>query len=156
MSPREKIIGFLCILSVIYGIYYFSMPYISFGTSPTPVFGEPDLNEFVQKTTAALIQGNETKKYQFVIEQINADWTDPFPAYKKEISQNDLEPDDLPQYTGYLMMGSRRFAVVDGSEYTIGEILEENGYKIISIHPTHVTIKAKQGNLIEIPLVEMF
>lgn len=156
MSPREKIIGFLCILSIIYGIYYFSMPYISFGTSPKPVFGEPDLNEFVQKTTAALIQGEETKKYQFIIEQINTDWEYPFPEHKEEMLQKDLDPAVLPQYTGYLMMGNRRFAVIDGSEYTIGEMLEEKDYKIVNIHPTHVTIEGKRGNLIEIPLVEMF
>ncbi len=156
MSLREKMIGFLCILSIVYGIYYFSMPYVSFGTSPKPVFGEPDLNEFVQKTTAAMIQGEETKKYQFVIEQINADWEYPFLERKEGISQEDLKPADLPLYTGYLMMGNRRFAVIDGSEYTIGEMLEENGYKVVSIHPTHVTIKGKRDNLIELPLVEMF
>jgi hypothetical protein len=132
------------------------MPYLSLGNSPKPVFGEPDLNEFVQKTTAALIQGEETKKYQFVIEQINADWAYPFPIHKEDPSQDYLKPAVLPQYTGYLMMGNRRFAVLDGSEYTIGEILQENGYEIVNIHPTHVTIKGKQGNLIEIPLVEMF
>jgi len=156
MSLREKIIGFLCILSIIYGIYYFSIPYIRFGNSPAPVFGEPDLNEFVQKTTAALIQDNETNKYQFIIEQINADWAYPFLVQKEKIPQEDLTPAVLPQYTGYLMMGNRRFAVIDGQEYTIGEILEENGFKIVSIHPTHVTIQGKRGNLIEIPLVEMF
>ncbi len=156
MSLREKIIGFLCILSVLYGICYFGLPHIRFGISPEPGFGEPDLNSFVQKTAAALVQDNEIEKYRFISEQIHADWENPFFEPKKRVRPKTIDPDVLPQYTGYVMMGNRRFAIIDGLEYATGDIMEQNGYEVMEIRPTHVNIKVDRNEFIDIPLVEMF
>ena len=153
MSLREKIIVSLCIFSVLYGIYYFALPYISFGISRKPGFGEPDMNSFVQKTTAALVQDDEIEMYRFISEQIHADWKNPLFEPEQKVRPKTIGV--IPQYTGYVRMGSRRFAIIDGSEYTTGDMMEQNGYEVMDIQPTHVTVKAGRNDFIDIPLIEM-
>lgn len=154
MSMREKIIAFFAVLSIIGGIYYFSIPYIGAGISPRATFRKPDLNGFVQEATSALIQENDTKKYRFIMEQIDADWRNPFFEPEEKSIQSKSNIKSLPQYSGYVIMGNRRIAIIGGVEYAVGDVLEQSGYKVVEIHPTHVVIKIDENSLLNIPLIE--
>jgi hypothetical protein len=43
-------------------------------------------------------------------------------------------------YTGFLRMGDKRLAIINGMEYEVGEILEPGGFTIRSISPSRVVI----------------
>ena len=43
-------------------------------------------------------------------------------------------------YTGFLEMGDKRLAIINGTEYETGEKLEPGGFVIQSIRPNQVVI----------------
>ena len=43
-------------------------------------------------------------------------------------------------YTGFMEMGDKKFAIIDGLEYTAGDELVQGGFKVRSITPRQVVI----------------
>ena len=59
-------------------------------------------------------------------------------------------------YTGYLRMGDKRLAIINGMEYEAGDILEPDGFIIRSISPRRVVIAppGAKKNTIILPMEE--
>ncbi len=59
------------------------------------------------------------------------------------------------EYTGYLEIGTRRIAVINGESYEAGEELEAGGYLVKRIRSSAVVIEEKgTGKDITVPLEE--
>ena len=43
-------------------------------------------------------------------------------------------------YTGFMQMGDKKFAIIDGFEYAVGDELEQGGFVVRSINPRQVVI----------------
>ena len=43
-------------------------------------------------------------------------------------------------YTGFMQMGDKKFAIIDGLEYTAGDELVQGGFEVRSITPRQVVI----------------
>jgi hypothetical protein len=60
-------------------------------------------------------------------------------------------------YTGFLQMGDKRLAILNGIEYEIGDRLDPDGLIVRDIYPNHVVIgspKAKSKKVI-LPMEEI-
>jgi hypothetical protein len=49
-------------------------------------------------------------------------------------------PDLNVSYTGFLRMGDKRFAIINGVEYASGDRLDQGEYMVSSITPSQVVI----------------
>jgi hypothetical protein len=56
--------------------------------------------------------------------------------------EGEVEKDKF-QYTGYISMGDKVLAVINGREYQVGEQLESGGFEVLSISPEAVEIQAQ-------------
>ena len=111
-----------------------------------------ELNTFMTDLTAGL--GKDTTKNlgALVFSRAEREWTqDPFldrKAYKSwtEIKAPSKEPGaPVPKiefiYSGYLEIGGKRMAIINGAEYREGETLDIKGYTLKSVSPTRVVIE---------------
>jgi hypothetical protein len=88
-----------------------------------------------------------------VIQKAEAAWKqDPFLEIQKAkaTEPKDTRPKEtarLPNlvYNGFMELGSKRLAIINGQEYETGDKLNPGGFTIKSILPTRVVIVSAQG-----------
>ena len=157
MSNREKIIVGLMLLTVGYGIYalFFEGKGKS-GITPTASVTATDqlenLNAFITKVAEASRAGL-SKEDKYIISRAELAWKqdplttveltdrpeDEINRQKKQIIQT-TGPQLNVSYTGFMQMGDKKFAIIDGLEYTAGDELVQGGFKVRSITPRQVVI----------------
>lgn len=161
MTTREKIIVGVMILTVIYGAYtlFFSA---NTAVAPQATRAEPvaDLQKFVIQVAQNLQKTTPTETETHNLEQASRNWQkDPFlrsvAALTTELERSlpveevkekpiPVETPDL-RYSGFLQMGAKRMAIINGMEYEEGEMLPASGYFVRSISPKSVVV-GKIGN----------
>lgn len=57
-------------------------------------------------------------------------------------------------YTGYLEVGTRRMAIINGIDYHAGEAMDVPGFVLRSVTPRQVVIVDQEGRQITVPFVE--
>jgi hypothetical protein len=157
MSNREKIIVGLMLLTVAYGIYalFFEgkgKTGTTFTASVSATKQLENLNAFITKVAEASKAGL-SKEDKYIISRAESDWKqDPFTT----VELTDRPEDEInrqrqqvvqtagPQlnvsYTGFMQMGDKKFAIINGLEYAAGDELEQGGFIVRSITPTQVVI----------------
>jgi len=160
MAKREKAILIFMFLAVIYAVYalFLSAPK---NASPAPAGeGLKVLQTLVDEVKQNLQKANLSDADTYVLEKVNAEWVaDPF--YEKRIEENipsaqdALRQDINLNYYGYLQIGERKVAIINGMEYETGEELEIDGYIVSGIYPTKavIGIRGRESKII-LPLVE--
>jgi hypothetical protein len=161
MSNREKILVGLMLLSVVYGIYVWFLP----STQPAAIVNDDNqqkaLNAFIIKVAEQTTTGL-SKNMAYVLQKAEAEWErDPLIQIEAKITEEeeDRQQPVLPSkmtYTGFLRMGDKRLAIINGMEYEAGDRLEPSGFIIRSISPSRVLI-APPGNkkkTINLPMEE--
>ena len=147
MTTREKIIVGIMILAVVYGVYtiFFAAPREEFAFKSGGDKELDALNTFVNKV-AEKTKSSLSKEKAYILQKAQADWKqDPLiqllPKKTKEAEQaQPLVLDSKMLYTGFLQMGDKRLAIINGTEYEIGDRLETDGLIIRNIQPNHVVI----------------
>ena len=162
MSKREKILVGLTILTVFYGIY------VWFLASPQPAAvavddkkDQKELNAFILKVaekTAAKLSKNQAYALQKAQEQWERDPLIQIEPKAPEQVEDQPEPVLTTKaiYTGFLRMGDKRLAIINGMEYEIGDILEPDGFIVRSISPSRVVIAppGKKKKTLTLPMEE--
>ncbi len=149
------------LLSVGYG------GYILFLSSPKQTTALSDGNEqkalkafitkIAEKTTTGL-----SKSQAYALQKAEKKWErDPFVHIEPkmpEVEEESPQPviTTKKKYTGFLEMGDKRLAIIDGMEYEAGDILEPGGYTIRSISPSRVVIAlpGKKKETMTLPMEE--
>ena len=163
MSKREKIILFFMALSIVYGFYVFFIE----GPGKRGPMREnsklESLNKFISHV-AELTKESLSEIDSYIIEKAPKQWgKDPLLSsdsefqFKAENTEADVSALKVGiKYTGYLNMGARNLAILNGLEYEEGEELEKGGFIVRKIYPERViiVIKGKQEE-IAIPLEEI-
>jgi hypothetical protein len=145
MSKREKILIALMLLAAIYGIYAWFLSSPQQAATLNDDNEQKGLNAFiinvVQKATTGL-----SKNQAYVLQKAGAKWKrdpliqiEPKTSGQDENSQQSVLTSKI-MYTGFLRMGDKRLAIINGMEYEVGEILEPGGFTIRSISPSRVVI----------------
>jgi hypothetical protein len=160
MSKREKVILITTFLAVIYAAYalFLSAPENAYPVST----GEElkGLQALVNELKQNLQKENLSEVDTYILTRVNTEWG-PDPFYEKKNEEKTSSAlDALPEgitlnYYGYLEIGKRRVAIINGMEYETGEELELDGYIVSGIYPTKavIEIRARQSK-IQLPLVE--
>ena len=147
MSKREKILIGLVLLAAVYGIYAWFLSSPQQAATLNDDNEQKALNAFiikvVQKTTTGL-----SKNQAYVLQKAEAKWKrDPLIQIEPKTPE---EEEDRQQpvltskmiYSGFLRMGDKRLAIINGMEYETGDILEPEGFVIRSISSSRVVIAA--------------
>ena len=161
MSKREKILVGLMLLAVVYGIYVWFLPSPQQAATVKDDNQQKALNAFIiqvaEKTTTGL-----SKNIAYVLNKAEAEWErdpliqiEPKITEEKEDSQQPVLPSKMT-YTGFLRMGDKRLAIINGMEYETGDRLEPSGFIIRSISPSRVVIAppGKKKKTINLPMEE--
>jgi len=160
MAKREKIIVFIAIAAALYGVYDFLF---SSSSKKPPVKKDEGtkISSSVNNIKAELEKISPQKDI-YIVRAASVPWSkDPFSDLPKEsevvIQQKKtvLEALKRVSYSGYMKIGEKIFAVINGMEYEAGEELPtHNGCVISDISPFQIIIKIKGGEEITIPLTE--
>jgi hypothetical protein len=154
MSKREKIILIIMALTIVYGFYAL------FLENPSPA--KPKLassgnkldtfNKFITNV-ATLVKGGVSEEETYIIDKIPVKWTkDPLLNTRKEVAFKP-EKEQLEEvkkgaaaqelgivYSGFLNMGNRNLAIINGIEYEKGEKLPDGAHIVEEIHPNRVVV----------------
>jgi PhoPQ-activated pathogenicity-related protein len=151
MSKREKIIVSLMIASVIFGAYHFlSM------ARPDVRFRMPGKEPVKKKEKNIAVSLSE--KEQYILKQAALPWADdPFITHTSKTKQVKIYP-PIPKdlkYSGWLKVENRMLAIINGTEYQIGEIISQTQYLVADISPKQVVIALPGGiNPGTVPMME--
>ena len=148
MSTREKIIIGLMALAVIYGVYAVFLS----GPQEETAFksgGDKELealNLFISKV-ADKTKNSRSGQQAYILHKAQIEWKqDPLLQIKQKMSKEEeaerrpLVLESKILYTGFLQMGDKRLAIINGIEYEIGDPLEPGGLIVRNIHPNYVVI----------------
>jgi hypothetical protein len=151
MTNREKIIVGLAALALGYGAMEILLPRAKVAPVSQPQSLE-GLNVFITKVADATRVGT-AEAGAIVIQKAEAAWKqDPFLEIQKAKA---VKPPDKPTtetarlpnlvYNGFMELGSKRLAIINGQEYEAGDKLNPGGFTIKSILPTRVVLVSAQG-----------
>ena len=145
------------LLTVVYGIYalFFEGKGKSSKTTTAAVSATKqleNLNAFITKVAEASRAGL-SKEDKYIISRAESAWKqdplttveltdrpeDEINRQKKQIIQT-TGPQLNVSYTGFMQMGDKKFAIIDGLEYAAGDELVQGGFKVRSITPRQVVI----------------
>lgn len=154
VSIREIVLVTLMLAAVLYGVYDYFL-----ASLPTPVGiggGENTerIDTLITDASKVLEEGDGHSAYAALITGAEADWErDSFYVdTPSTIGASYMPP---VAYTGYLEIGGKRMAVIDGVGYEAGDDLETGGYRVKRIGPSAVMIEEKKtGRGITVPLLE--
>jgi hypothetical protein len=173
MTKRERVILVLMCVVIVYGVYalFFSSP--PKGTSRGVGSRSSEVSKLITELSVGLTKEGPTATDTYIIERAESKWVkDPFfekkitvakekekaPKVEAEV-EAEKEVEVLPEvtfsYSGYLQMGDRKIAIIDGMEYKIGEEIGPGGFFIRAIYPNKIVIGIKgKEEEITVPLVE--
>ena len=134
------------LLSVVYGVYALFFEKQPKESTPGGDKGLATLNTFITKVAEKTKMGL-SKEQSYILQKAQAAWKqDPLVQIRNKISRDEEEENKPPVlnsellYTGFLEMGDKRLAIINGTEYETGEKLEPGGFVIQSIRPNQVVI----------------
>ena len=152
------------VLSVIYGFYtlFFAAPREELTFKRVGDRELEALNKFVSKV-AEKTNTSLSEEKAYILRKAQTNWKQdplinllPQPIREKKAQSQPLKLDSKISYTGYLQMGEKRLAIINGLEYEIGDKLEPNGLVIRNIQPNHVVIGSpdKKNKKVILPMEE--
>lgn len=170
LNKRQILILGVMLLAVLYGANEF----FSTGRKGQAVVDTTkkaaDLNAIIGDITLVLTKDTPSPVDAYMIKRAETAWLrDPF--YEPKNYREDALAKEAAQaqqvqtvvtalkgqfnYTGYVDMGRKKIAIVNGNEYVPGDALDVDGYVLNGIYPTKIVIYNKVTRLtIDIPLQE--
>jgi len=151
MVKREKIILAVMGAAVVIGTLYFVADYGPKAPSGT---ARPDfkaLQDFADRTGGELMKAGLTETQAYILERASDQWAgDPFlgkvlAAAKAEAPKN-ADISSSFAYTGFVITGLSRLAVINGMEYQVGEVVLGSGLEVQAIDPQNVVVKPVDGS----------
>jgi hypothetical protein len=161
MTKREKIIVGIMVLTVGYGAIELLLPRSKTGTAAPAAQGTESLSVFIAKVADAA-KSAASESSALIIQKAEADWKqDPFmvirkppppPADSRSAKEAARAIPNLA-YSGFLEIGSKRLAIINGMEYEAGDRVNPGALSIKSILPNKVIMTSSQGEIV-LPLQE--
>jgi hypothetical protein len=169
LNKRQILILGVMLVAVLYGAYEFFSTGRKGPTVVDTAKKAADLNTFIGDITVALTTDTSSPADAHMIKRAETPWSrDPF--YERK-SYRQLIVADKPvqagsiatfavdkskfNYTGYLDMGSKKIAIVNGSEYAPGDALDVDGYVLNGIYPDRIVVYHRENRrTLDIPLQE--
>ncbi|MGJ8695192.1 MAG: hypothetical protein ACSHYF_02665 [Verrucomicrobiaceae bacterium] len=147
MILREKILLGLVGVSAIGAVIVYAPALLSppaAASTRTPI----DFPALVAKVQQNLKEGESTNREKRVLAAATTEWVrNPLrdrPLVLEE--QKDLSAPlaefvvPLPEYVGYLNIGGKVIAIIDGQDYRAGEMIEGGEFQVSQIHSDHIEL----------------
>ncbi len=164
MNRREKIIVILATVIGIYGL----MDYLILSKSVESTTGEIlaqeklDIDTFAETASVSLTAIStitQEKDMSYLLARLESEWNkDPFISIDPdmEVEPEENQEKDVPElvYSGFVKIGNKLMAVINGMEYMIGETLKDISFKIKKITPGKVILMTEANKEIIIFLQE--
>jgi hypothetical protein len=161
MSKRERIILVVMGLVVLYGVY--SLFLSSSPPSANVKFKKSasEISKFVTDM-ANILKDDFSGQHRYILSEARAEWPkDPFWVTKLppkidvvvENTQKITVTEEEFAYTGYLKMGERKLAIINGMEYEQGHEMEREGHIVKEIDSLRVVIGPRDNNKNDIILL---
>lgn len=154
MSTRERIIVIMAVIAVIYAVISFLPEKEKKFFNNTFEQTDDEINMNVNRINRLLTDGKISNAELLVLSRSNSKWHDSF------ITTQDDKPlpipsiDPVPKYSGYLSIGDKTYAILDGNEYQPGEKLESSDYVVEEILPDNVIIRKNNKKEIIVKIEE--
>jgi hypothetical protein len=164
MTKREKIIVALMVLTLGYGAIELLLPRRTPGV-PLSSAGAEGVNTFIAKIADA-VKAASSESSALILQKAEAAWIqDPLLEIRKPAPKRPeasaAAPPSRPAgnlvYSGFIEIGPKRMAIINGMEYEAGDTVNPGGFTLKSVLPTKVLMVAAQrdGTLIELPVQEI-
>jgi hypothetical protein len=170
LNKRQILILGVMLLVVFYGAYTFLFTGRKGQAVVNTAKQTSDLNAFIGDITVALTKDTPSPVDVYMIKRAEAEWLrNPFyehkdkreeaieraAAHAQQVEEATAALKGKLNYTGYIDTGSKKIAIVNGSEYVTGEALDVGGYVLNGIYPAKIVIYNRATRLtIDIPLQE--
>ncbi len=161
LNKRQIIIIIIAIAATVFAAYAL----LSGGKSPKDVkdSNQAGKNNFISTLPGDLLKNPVNLADAYIVGKAEADWgKNPFwekGSYREWASRDDAKTKNDPVakilYSGYVDVGKKKMAVINGLEYNIGDKLEIDGYVLKKITAAKVVISNKaKGSELEILIQE--
>ncbi len=163
MNKREVIIIVLAGLLAVYGLLnYFVLDKNKGSTDEekiqAAIKAADDIGKTAQTTLAALKKENGGRDLPYLKAKAEDIWSkDPFIYYSENSNDLDDTPaEKLPDmvYSGFIQIGGNILGIINGMEYSIGDLVIEIGYKVLEITPIKVTLLTRSNRQVTLYLQE--
>lgn len=147
MTRRERIILIAMGLAIAYGAYSFLFSSPSPNYAPVESAGAvADMVSQTQALVEEVRKSNLSTTEKYVFDRSQAAWTtDPFLGAElapvREQGQAVAKDQMQIVYTGFVEVGTKKLAVINGLEYEVGDVLEHTPYQLQEISPVEVLLE---------------
>lgn len=153
MTRRERIIVAATVVAALYGGYQFLAPKAKKPSSGQRGVVSENLTPFAAEVVGRMRKLDAGGTDAYVVARGNSPWpSNPF-------FQGRIQPEeeaaaamavetvvDQLSFSGYLQIGDRTFAIINGTEYETGETLPGFGLTVVSIEPKRVALSEDGGS----------
>jgi hypothetical protein len=146
MSKREKIIIGVMVFSILFALGYYLTPTLTGpGEKPGEQYAESE--KIIQEIAAELKKVAASPNENYVIARAEAVWTkDPFYRKIQPAPEKAAAGTREIVYSGFVDMGDKTLAVINGSTYQVGEKLDfGTAFFLKSVEPSRVVIADRQN-----------
>jgi len=163
MNKREAIIIVLAGLLAVYGVLDYFVLDKKRGSKDeekiqAAIAKTEEIGKTSQTTVAVLRKGNGGRDLPYLKVKVEEIWSkDPFIYYSEDSEElDDIAGEKQPEmvYSGFIQLGGNILGVINGMEYSIGELVIKIGYKVLQITPTKVTLLTQSNRQITLYLQE--
>jgi hypothetical protein len=163
MSVREKIVVALMLVTVSYGLYSWLSPGAPAPSTPEGATGSAQKIEALVATLAQSFDQTSTLEHDHhLLKRAEEPWTARL-FLEKPVGTGELERTGGAAaasspvnaglvYSGYIAMGHRQVAVINGIEYEAGEQLDQSTLVLRRIQPDRVILGTPEKDVLDIPL----
>jgi hypothetical protein len=146
MSKREKIIIGVMVFSILFALGYYLTPTLT-GPGETPGEQYAESEKIIQEIAAELKKVAASPNENYVIARAEAAWTkDPFYRKIQPVQEKAAAGGREIVYSGFVDMGDKTLAVINGSTYQVGEKLDfGTAFFLKSVEPSRVVIADRQN-----------
>jgi hypothetical protein len=171
-NSRQIVILSVMLVAVLYGAYDFYSSSRKKAQPASSAATAADLSAFIGDFTVALSKDTPSPVDAYMIKKAETPWIrDPFferSSYRELFGTNEPVPGvsvagtSSPSalkgqfnYTGYVDVGHKKIAIINGSEYAVGNALDVEGFVLNGISESSIQIYNKETRrTLDIPLQE--
>ncbi|WP_027186469.1 hypothetical protein [Desulfovibrio inopinatus] len=155
MTKRERNLVFLMLFVAVIGSGMYIVPmFISKNQLPVRSAALTDIESQTKIIVTRLNQLQLTPEEKRVLEAAATPWTrDPFFTPEEFTGPNgDTFGTGNFVYSGFLETPSGNYAIINGMDYGVGDLLDGGGFEITTITPDFVTLQSQNGStILQIP-----
>lgn len=160
MTKREKVILTITGIAAIFAVLQYGGPALfrsgnagtALATAVAPA-GDMDVRQLTEMLSGQLSATELSEREERILALI-ADTveSDPFIERARTLRLR-VESESVPAYTGFISIGGRRLAIIDGRDYQEGDSMPRTGYRILEI--TASAVRLGDANGVEVLVLTM-